>query len=391
MNTRTFGCIVCVSLLALAACGGGETAVRLTLVYEDGWELDELDVSANGQSVRTAPAHEVLVMVSEEWTGQEIRIEVLGLRAGRRHAMGIVAVTPVNASELRATLALSVIPCGAWCTEGATACAGDGVVVCEEQADGCMGFSAPLACSGAEPFCSLGVCGAECIDECAEGERRCAGPGGVEECGRGDFDSCLEWLPARSCPASESCSFGHCTSVCRDECQFGAVRCQDSGLSSCADRNFDGCSEWGPKEACAAGESCEAGVCRPVGECTDQCTANACIETSLTQCGNYDLDPCREPSPGVSCMPADTCMEGSCAPEGCVVTARVCAAPPAPSCIDASTLRSFSSSGTCNTGDCEYASTDTVCPEGCENGQCAGGACDTGIFDLSFFGNACFQ
>jgi formylglycine-generating enzyme required for sulfatase activity len=44
-------------------------------------------------------------------------------------------------------------------------------------------------------------------------------------------------------------------------------------------------------------------------------------------------------------------------------------------CANASTRRSYSSTGVCTNGDCSYAPTDTTCPNGCENGVCKSDPC----------------
>ncbi len=364
------------AVLLLVSCGGSDTTVRLAIEYDDAWELNEFEISANGQIAHVNAAHEVLVWVSDAWAEQDITVEVAGFRDGQRYAFGRVDVTPVLGTEVRATVALSRLPCGEWCTAGSMACESDGVVVCEEQ-DGCMRWSTRVACPSAAPFCSLGVCDTRCIDECAAGERRCTGPGGSQVCGQGDSDTCLEWLASTACNEGESCSFGSCTSVCRNECEDGVVRCQDGGLSRCADRDFDGCTEWGPSEACANGQSCESGTCIPIGACTDACTANQCNDTTLTRCGNFDLDPCLESSPGSSCVPADPCMEGRCTLSGCESTPRVCEEPPASFCLDDSTLRVYDASGTCAAGTCDYTFRDQDCP-GCPScDRCAGVTCNS--------------
>ncbi len=350
--------------------------MRVAVVYEDAWSLSELEVSANGRTTRVTAAHEVLVWVNDSWAEQSITIEVAGVRDGERYAFGRTDMTPLLGVEVRATISLSRLPCGDWCTAGSIACDGDGVTVCEEV-DGCMRWHTPLACPSAAPFCSLGVCDTSCVDECAAGERRCAGPGGTEECGQADSDTCLEWLSVVACAEGESCSFGSCTSVCRNECEADEIRCQNGGTARCADRDFDGCTEWGPSEACASGESCQSGACRPIGECTDECTANECSGTTLTQCGNYDLDPCLEASPGSSCMPADPCMEGRCTIDGCETIARVCDAPPASHCVDSSTLRVYDAIGSCSAGACNYGSRDQSCPSCPACDSCAGVSCNS--------------
>jgi alpha-tubulin suppressor-like RCC1 family protein len=78
---------------------------------------------------------------------------------------------------------------------------------------------------------------------------------------------------------------------------------------------------------------------------------------------------------GVSCDDGDPCTSNDrCAAGVCSGTAFLCDTPPAPSCIDAHTLRTASApTGTCS-GGCIYAHTDVTC----SGGSCAAGACSSG-------------
>lgn len=49
-----------------------------------------------------------------------------------------------------------------------------------------------------------------------------------------------------------------------------------------------------------------------------------------------------------------------------------CTTAPSASCKDASTLKTFTSPGTCSAGSCSYAETDVPCGQGCVNNQCVG-------------------
>ncbi len=340
MTLRDHGWVLLLLLLA-HACGNGESAVRLTVLYDESWELDELNVSGNGRSMRIEAAHEVLVWVNDAWAEEEMAIEVSGLRDGKLFALGRTVVTPGLDAETTATLILTRLHCGAWCTVGAIACETDGVAVCEQQPDGCMQWSTPTACPSAAPYCSFGVCDTECVNECEQGERRCAGPEEVEVCAQGDSDACTEWVGAATCEHGQSCSAGSCASGCQNECEAGAVRCQDGGASSCDDRNFDGCTEWGPSEPCAEGERCDNGVCggvmeeecscfpdHAIGRCVDgSCTVHGCLDGHL-DCNGVAADGCEvDPMSDVEhcggCGGACTveangaplCDEGTCAAE----------------------------------------------------------------------------
>src|SRR6185369_16121132 len=95
------------------------------------------------------------------------------------------------------------------------------------------------------PYCSFGVCAKTCVDECAPGEKRCAGPGAVMICGQADSDSCSDWLAPVACAPDETCSGGSCAKSCQDECAVNEDRCMGNGRITCGDLNGDGCREWG--------------------------------------------------------------------------------------------------------------------------------------------------
>src|SRR5262249_28326844 len=145
----------------------------------------------------------------------------------------------------------------------------------------------------------------------------------------------------------QTCSQGHCRPMCSDECALGDVRCDGNGVTTCGDLNFDGCLEWGPPTSCTTGTTCSMGVCSAT--CTSECTGSMCDGDVFRRCGNYDLDACNDLSPGTSCVPADPCQVGACTAAGCTSTPNVCNMPPPPTCVNASTLRTYDPSGTCAT------------------------------------------
>jgi Regulator of Chromosome Condensation (RCC1) repeat protein/regulator of chromosome condensation (RCC1) repeat-containing protein len=63
-------------------------------------------------------------------------------------------------------------------------------------------------------------------------------------------------------------------------------------------------------------------------------------------------------------------ITSGCAGDPCDTVA--CDAPPALTCVSASTLRASSLPGTCAEGTCSYTHVDTVCPGGCNEGKCTG-------------------
>ena len=263
----------------------------------------------------------------------------------------------------------------ALCLEGSVECRGDAIVVCERQSSGCVGWSEPSPC--APRSCSLGACSDTCTDECATGERRCAGDA-VQTCGQGDSDACTDWLAPVACASGEACSGGACGGACADACTGTERRCSGDGVIECGDRDGDGCREYGPVVPCGAGESCDAGACVPIGSCTDECTESGCDGDFFEACGDFDSDPCMDRSAGTPCGSSDPCVIGSCAASGCVSAPVVCDAPPASSCTDADTLRVYDALGVCGAGGCTYPFTDTTCPMGCAGGACVTSGCSPG-------------
>ncbi|MEM9861731.1 MAG: FG-GAP repeat protein [Myxococcota bacterium] len=389
------------ALLSLLACtSASSTGVRLAIGYDR--ELTGLEVTATvdlpGEAPQVRPSafvNELLILLPDDWDGRSLRLQVSGLLDGERVAYGESIVLVQQGRETPAPVLLARLPCGDWCTPGSTRCGtgagGEGVQVCEQRdADGCFEWSELAACGADAPFCSLGTCGTECVDECAAGEARCAGPGGVQQCGDFDGDSCLEWGEVVACAdggalADAVCGAGACRAQCVDECALGERACADGGTVECGDRNRDGCLEWSPVTPCAplpSGEatSCEAGACVGVSACSDECAGNVCTpDGRLSECGNYDLDPCLEPSPGTSCVPEDPCMEGRCTLAGCEAVPVVCEDAPPPTCAGDRLIVS-QAVGTCREGTCDYSPASTVCPFGCIDGACRGG-CDGVVCD----------
>lgn len=126
------------------------------------------------------------------------------------------------------------------------------------------------------------------------------------------------------CPNGLSCRDGFCRATLDTSCN--GVVCTTPPASSCVNgttlRTFSG--------------SCVAGQCQyaPVDStCTTTCAQDACVDA----CDGVD-----------------------------------CVTPPQAACTNATTLRTFSQTGTCSTGACGYVTTDTACPNGCEAGLCKG-------------------
>jgi hypothetical protein len=268
--------------------------------------------------------------------------------------------------------------CSTWCTEGASSCAGSGFRICERHDENeCPSWGEIKSCPAEAPFCSLGQCASTCVNECAQGESRCAGAMQIQHCGQGgDTDACTDWLMEEACPEGQRCETGGCRqpNVCTNECGEGQAKCVAEGVSRCGQFDADSCLDWSPPSACAEGQSCSQGVCSksdssPCAGVTCQAPPSACYAATGTCNGgscSYAYANGALCDDDNACTESDTCENGTCAGKP-----KTCTNAPAAECLNATTLRRYSSSGSCAGGTCSYAHTDTICPGGCTNGVCS--------------------
>ena len=239
-------------------------------------------------------------------------------------------------------------------------------------------------------------------------------------CDDGGSDTDAGTMPAPSCALSCSPPVARCVDTtlllsfslrgCSDNtCDFATT------LTTCA----NGCDNNQCVGEPCAGVSCNA---PPASECVDAttlkayatpgaCSAGACAYASSTiQCpsgcanGQCAGDPCLGKActtpPASTCLNANTlrtfdasgvcgdgqclygthdvacasgCSNGACNADPCA--GMTCNAPPASTCLDATTLKVSAAPGTCNNGSCGYASTNVACPNGCAAGACVGDPC----------------
>ncbi len=135
------------------------------------------------------------------------------------------------------------------------------------------------------------------------------------------------------------------------------------------------CAEGCVDGACVNSPACDGVVCNtpPMPECSNPVTL-----TTYSDAGTCQQGGCVYPATETSCQHG--CEDGACLGDACAGV--TCDAPPAPSCVDADTLRVYSTPGTCADGTCDYAYEDQTCLLGCTTGACR---VDSGFTPLSMF------
>ena len=141
--------------------------------------------------------------------------------------------------------------------------------------------------------------------------------------------------------------------------------------------NLGGANAGGEAGAEEGGQLGEAGA----GMMSDPCTGvvcdappgNACVSASKFKAydatGSCSAGECSYASHDIAC----TCTGSACTTDPCIGV--TCTAPPASKCLDADTLTKYASSGTCSVGSCSYGSIDVPCSFGCANGACKADPC----------------
>ena len=275
--------------------------------------------------------------------------------------------------------------CQDLCASGTAECQDEGFRSCEDaDGDGCFEWSAVSACTEKEA-CQAGACVAICVDECAQGERRCQ-DGASQACGEFDDDPCLEWSESSACDRTEACQAGVCESICNDDCLEGDKRCEADNTERCDDFDDDPCFEWGDSTACGYGLSCDEGDC--VDVCSDACSLDELrcdVDASYQVCGNHDQDECLEWSTAEACALDLICVDGLCVcdhecvngqrrcdPDGSAAH-QTCGDPDADGCREWESLIVCEAGERCRNGRCE-----PDCDHECSDGQvrCVGGGVD---------------
>ncbi len=190
------------------------------------------------------------------------------------------------------------------------------------------------------------------------------------------------------CGPCQQCADGSCLAIagCTDPCS-GKI-CNQPPAGACLDsstlRAYHGQGE------CIAGycqylfddltcnQGCQDGFCQ--GDlCAGQFCDNPpspCFHTPGScnsangRCDYQSFDD------GSSCDDQNACTAGDiCQQSACVGTPMLCDQPPANSCLDDNTMRSYRSLGLCQAGECAYESEEVSCSQGCKDGVCDGNPC----------------
>jgi len=198
----------------------------------------------------------------------------------------------------------------------------------------------------------------------------------VVSCADRDHNGCLEWGDPKPCGGGGralgglgggDCVLGACEPSCRNECSTpDATACDGDSLLACADVDADGCLEWSDPVPCPDGQTCSNGRC--VKTCAPECSADGALACdgpfAWRACGHFDADRCLDWGPPRACDQGETCAAGAC-------TTRCrseCTVLGATECRG-EMLRAC---GDANGDGCLEWSTAAPCPEGtlCAAGEC---------------------
>ena len=177
------------------------------------------------------------------------------------------------------------------------------------------------------------------------------------------------------CTVADTCSAGACTGtpqVCEgppaNVCISGTQLKTYDQVGAC---NGGLCTYASQVITCGSG-GCVNGACA-----TDPC-ANVTCNSPPSGCfaspGTCQNGSCTYPyANGASCNDSNACTSAdSCQSGVCLGAPMACNTPPPNVCEDASTLKIYVVSGSCQLGSCSYGYGFASCAGGCANGQCNG-------------------
>jgi hypothetical protein len=208
--------------------------------------------------------------------------------------------------------------------------------------------------------------GAGCVDTCGSGTRACQG-NGVKTCEL-QTNGCYGWSAVSPCDSQQYCDAGECIGECTDQCTANAKECDStSGYKVCATQ-ASGCLGWGAVVPCGGNEICDQGSCAP--NCTDKCTegTTSCDASNGTKPCELKSSGCWDWGAVTPCDAGEVCDQGQCR-SNCVD-----ACSQGTSLCDATGVRACQLQGS----GCYAWGTPTACQGGqvCSGGRCADNCAD---------------
>ena len=235
--------------------------------------------------------------------------------------------------------------------------------------DACTG----VTCSGATPKCLNGNCVA-CLQN--------------SDCTTPPASACPDTYTLRTynspgtCTVSHTCSYSSSTQTCPNGCVLVPPdyhgECNTQVCGNGIKEGSEQCDNGGNNGACpkTCSASCTTNNCDPCAGVTCSPDGNYC-NGAVSESRNYG---CSGGTCSYTVTSSTTCIGSTpyCSSGSCVACTQnsECTSPPAPTCANSNTKRTYNSPGTCAGGICGYALyTDSQCSFGCLNGQCNSDPC----------------
>ena len=226
---------------------------------------------------------------------------------------------------------------------------------------------------------------AGCKNECYTiGKIICESEDGYRECIKSE-DGCMIWSNKKYCSeppknycldskklrvydtsgkcVNDRCEYGYNDKDCLNGCENGMCKncTPDCSNKECGD---DGC-----------GGSCGSCNSVPANYCLDASTLRNYDGTSLCKnnrcvCNYSDIHCQYGCSNGKCSNCTPDCTNKECGDDGCGGICGSCNSVPADYCVNASTLRDYTGTSSCQSYHCVYGYRDISCQYGCLNGQC---------------------
>lgn len=154
---------------------------------------------------------------------------------------------------------------------------------------------------------------------------------------------------------------------------------REASADTANDTELDASSEEASADAGDSGKTSDAaadGDANPcVGVMCDKPPANTCADASnlkvYSASGTCEGGTCDYSSSTIPC--ALGCESGACKGDPCA--GKSCTTPPANTCVSTDYLMVYAAAGTCAAGMCSYTSHNELCSFGCASGACKGDPC----------------